>query len=204
MGRVVMVSSLLAGVVLAGCSKNEKPGGEEVAEPVPMQKVFARPGPASEPSAPEQRAGPDIDALADAAYHRPAGTEGGAEGAVDDKNALWAAVFKLKAWLVLMSPQATVKGPAPHVTEHDGQRWVMAFTDPDKLRAYAKEHDLAGEHGEVRMLSLRVPLAMKWLASLQEQGIHGVRFNQGPHGWYAPLTRLEPIRTFLEGKGLLR
>ena len=200
MGRVVIVSLLLAVVLLAGCSRREEPREQEVAEPVPMQKVVAEPGPAAGQGATEQQAGPDIDALADAAYHRP----GGAEGAVEDKNALWVAVFKLKAWLVLMSPRATVKGPEPHVTAYDGKRWVMAFTDPDKLRAYAREHELAGEHGEVRMLSLRVPLAMEWLASLQEKGIHGVRFNQGPHGWYAPLAQLEPIRTFLEGKDLLR
>ena len=198
--RVLVVSAVLVGLPVVGCSKKNEAAKTDKEKAGPAKQVPAGPGSFSARSAPEQKTGPDIDALADAAYHRP----GGAEGAVDDKNALWAAVFRLKAWLVLMSPQATVKGPAPHVTEHDGKRWVMAFTDPDKLRAWAKEHELAGEHGDVRMLSLRVPLAMKWLASLQEKGIHGVRFNQGPHGWYAPLAQLEPIRTFLEGKGLLR
>lgn len=139
---------------------------------------------------------PDFDALAAAA----------AASAATDRAALeelWAALYRHHAWHVLLRPTSAPPAAEPVVREVDGKRWVQAFTSTERLQAWAQEHGLATPAGGALLLTLRPRAAAEWLARLGEAGLHGVRFNDGAHGWYAPVAQLEPIRAHLQQSGRL-
>lgn len=73
----------------------------------------------------------DFRALASKAYPE--------NGATPDKSALdklWAALFKLPNWYVLMSTDSVGK-KEPAVVTIDGEQWVLVFTDLNMVRLYA-------------------------------------------------------------------
>ncbi len=139
---------------------------------------------------------PDFDALADAAFASPATDRAALEE-------LWGALYQHDAWHVLLRPTSELPDPEPVVREVDGKLWVQAFTSTDRLQAWAKEQGLATSEGGALLLTLRPRAAADWLARLGEAGLHGVRFNDGAHGWYAPVAQLEPIRAHLVKQGRL-
>src|SRR5580698_9474682 len=93
---------------------------------------------------------PDFEALCQAAYADGAGME--------QRNALWSAVFRLKEWNFI------ARGEFPNVHPYvcansdvaGGQYMVKAFTDADKLRAFATANKLADPDGSVKFLSIPV------------------------------------------------
>jgi hypothetical protein len=124
---------------------------------------------------------------------------GNQEAAMADQNALWTALLQLPEWHLLFSPQ--LQQPSPQVVTVDGKRWVLVFTDPDRLQKYAQENDLVVDGDKALYTSLSVPDARKTLQSMTSSGIYGVRFNQGAHGWYSPISSIKAIHSFLVNNG---
>src|SRR5580698_7157322 len=93
---------------------------------------------------------PDFEALCQAAYADGAGME--------ERNALWSAVFGLKEWHFIA--RGEIPNVHPYVcansTVAGGQYMVKAFTDPDKLRIFAKDNALTDPDGSVKFLSIPV------------------------------------------------
>ena len=121
---------------------------------------------------------------------------------MDDQSILWSELLTLPEWHLLFAPQ--LSPPSPHVMMVDDKHWVLIFTDPDRLQAFAPEHGLVLDGDKALYTSLSVPDARKMLRSMAQSGIDGVRFNQGAHGWFAPLDSIESIHAFLTNSGQLK
>ena len=125
-----------------------------------------------------------------------------AEGStIEQKTALWRAVFQLKEWHFI------ARGQFPDVTPYvarnasiaNGESLVKAFTDVPKLQAFAKANGLTDEKGEVLFLAMPVPGFMETLRNYQELGVFGIHFNADARdaGFYASLPQLAGIRDFV-------
>ncbi len=143
------------------------------------------------------RPAPDFDALSNAAF---------AKGAtIEDQNALWTLVMKLKQW------QFIARGEFPNVQPYvcsnkgfaDGEPMLKAFTDADKLMAFAKVSRLTDENESVHILAMEVNGFIKTAAQYEAMGVWGIHFNPQNSGFYAPLTQLQPIWDFLKKHGRL-
>jgi hypothetical protein len=140
---------------------------------------------------------PDFEKLCQAAYAEGAGME--------QRNALWCAVFGLKEWNFI------ARGEFPNVhpyvcansTVAGGQYMVKAFTDPDKLRTFAKDNALTDPDGSVRFLSIPVSSFLGSLDEYRRQGVYGIHFNAQGAGFFGPLEKLPAMLTFLEHQGEL-
>lgn len=142
---------------------------------------------------------PDFDQLSVAANREGAGME--------DQNRLFAATFRLGAWLFIA--RGDLPDVRPYVAANrsiaGGAAMVKAFTDSDRLRTFAKSNDLLDATGSVQMLSLPVTGVLVTLDGLAQQGVTHIHFNadECSDGYFVPLRQLEPIRRHLEKHGLL-
>ena len=136
----------------------------------------------------------DFDLLARKAYTP--------EATLEDKNALFAAVFALPQWHFIA--RGVFPNVHPYIARHaevaDGQYMIRAFTDTERLSRFAREWDLVQEGQEVMVLSLPTETIVEYLESYIEQKVHGIWFNSdsASTGFFAPLKQLRPIREFLK------
>lgn len=78
---------------------------------------------------------------------------------------------------------------------------VLAFTDIDRMHAYAKSRKQLNSDGT--MLGMSVPSTTSFPFFESLVGIEGVRFNQGDNGWFAPTANLRGIHSYLIKGGQL-
>ena len=102
--------------------------------------------------------------------------------------AMWRAVFMLKAWYFL--PATDEEGPTrPMVTELEGRHWIPAFTDVRTYRAFVDRQGSDDE--EMRALLLDPGESMERIVEVRE-AIAGVVFNpRSPIAFRAPVDALE-------------
>ena len=135
---------------------------------------------------------PDFDALALAAYPRDAD-----RGPRDALETLWRSVLALPEWTFAIDP-ASVGNPQAFVAIHDDKDCVFAFTDGDRVAAFARENGLTDESGASFNLSLPLPGVFDWLQAAAARGdFTTVQFNFGRIAWFAPVSQLAVIRAHL-------
>jgi hypothetical protein len=121
---------------------------------------------------------------------------------IEDKNALWRAVFALKEWNFIA--RGEFPNMQPYVASNEGvakgEYMLKAFTDPKRLHAFAKDNGLLDEKGNAMILTMPVPGFMETLQSYQEMGVFGIHFNAdaGSMGFFSPLAQLAAIRDFVK------
>jgi hypothetical protein len=143
------------------------------------------------------RSAVDFDVLSRAAF---------AEGAtIEDQNALWGAALRLEEWNFI------ARGELPDVQPYccsnegfaGGKPMLKAFTDCDRLLAFAKMNGLTNDEGSVHILSMPASGFLHAAVEYERMGVWGIHFNAESHGFYAPLAQLRPIVDFLKQHGLL-
>lgn len=127
--------------------------------------------------------------------------EGGVNREYGDK--LWSALYKLPHWYFLMTPKSMAnKMPSAQVI--DGKGWFLAFTDVEKLQAYARQNKDVDKKGNALYLAMSPEQAVEFARKNSKGPVFGVRFNEGqPHGWFAPMNNLTIFPNYLKNKGLL-
>ena len=149
---------------------------------------------------------PDFDALVAKAYgaQSPDSTAGETEdggplefAALD---ALWAAFFGLEEWIYLVRP-VPGRDPYPFIGRFEERTWLYLFTDHERLRRFADANDFLDDHINAHFITMSPPESLSWLQRLaratdeetNEPLVYGLRINEGPHGWFAPLESLPQI-----------
>lgn len=149
--------------------------------------------------APSSVDGPDFDQLSR--------TANAPDASLDDKGALYGAVFQLKDWWFIA--RGDLPDVHPYVASNpsivDSAPMIKAFTDARRLHAFARECGLTDPDGGVQMLSLPVKSILPTMAGYTDQGVTHIHFNadRASDGFYAPLAQLPAIRQHLENNGFL-
>lgn len=139
-----------------------------------------------------------FDELVDAVYHR----EDGVEPQREDQNRLWTAFFELEKWLFITNASETSNGFTPFVGYIEEEPWFFVFTDSQRAFEFAKKFELTDKNGECLYMSLTRDAAFQLISSAEGK-VQGIRVNEGPHGWFAPLENVGRIYNHLIGEGLL-
>lgn len=107
---------------------------------------------------------------------------------------LWGEVYRLDSWFFL------ARGEVPDVRPFIGmvqQRpFVMAFTDAARVAEFAQRQGIAAEDGSARALSMPPDGFASMVQAYIDGGVFGILFNDGPAGFFAPLTNVVPMLEF--------
>ncbi len=120
---------------------------------------------------------------------------------MESQNDLWTALFQLRQWHIMTFPNSKSIPPGLNIETHDGKKWVMAFTDTDRLHEYAKSRNQLNADGTMLGMSVPSRTSFDFFEGLAD--IEGVRFNEGELGWFAPMGNLRAIHTHLVKLGRL-
>jgi hypothetical protein len=136
---------------------------------------------------------PNFTALVAAAYP----DSGDAQG--ESLDALWNALFDLPEWYMLVHPSRIERGdePYPFVANVEGEGWAMVFTSARTAQQFAADQDLVGSDGKAFVMSMETATMRRWISALAEHNVRQVRFDEGPHGWFAPIAQVEAIAAHL-------
>ncbi len=111
-----------------------------------------------------------------------------AEPTTENLQAMWQAVFVQRAWYFI---PASAGATHPMVAEIDGGVWLPIFTDFRKLDVFGQANGLRDSAGEIPMLVLAPPVAMRKVQEFAEH-LDGVVFNPGSEITFrAPVSALE-------------
>ncbi len=119
----------------------------------------------------------------------------------DIQGQLWTALYNLEQWHLMTFPDSKATPPGLNIETHDGKKWVMAFTDTDRLYVYAEARKQLNSDGTMLGMSVPPQTSFDFFEGLQ--GIEGIRFNEGEKGWFAPMRNLRAIHTHLKKQGKL-
>lgn len=118
--------------------------------------------------------GPDFDALVETARKEQS------EEAVRD---LWQSTFDLEKWVFV------ARGEMPNVQPFIGvieeKPYLMAFTDTERATQFANQHELTDDEGNSQTIEMPIAGTIQYVAQVAQQGVVGVLFNNGPHGYFA-------------------
>jgi hypothetical protein len=167
---------------------------------------------------------PDFDALVARAFADSPPQSPAAEAppiSIDDLDKLWAAFLRLEEWIFLVQ-SVPGRDPFPFIGRLDDQLWMFLFTDHERLRRFADARGLLDAELNAHFITMSPVQSIDWLTRLHEAQqnpepgatagvansertppIYGIRVNEGPHGWYAPLESLPAIYGHLEELGRL-
>lgn len=172
-------------------------------------------------SASEDHAAVNFDALVVKAFaepDEPAPNDSDDEApappiSIEDLDHLWSAFLKLDEWIFLVQP-APGKDPFPFIGMIDEQPWLFLFTDHERLRRFADRHDLLDLQSNAHFITMTPDQSLEWLRRLHAAtlapsapaanpvpAVYGIRINEGPRGWYAPLESLPAIYGHLKELG---
>lgn len=135
-----------------------------------------------------------FDTLSQRAYSQGAG--------VHELNELWGHTFLLTEWFFIA--RGSAEHPMPYIASRpdvcEGKNMIRAFTDMEKLKAFAKENNLMEADHNIRMLSIPTEKIINWLQGFIRHGVHGIWFNSDTHsyGYYSPLAQLQAIKDYLD------
>lgn len=94
--------------------------------------------------------------------------------------ALWQAAFDLPEWFFVGSAEGD--DAAPVVGLHDGQPYLLGFTDADRAQAFSDARAAKRAAAATPVLSMSPADAADYVADLREQ-IDGLLMNPGPNGF---------------------
>lgn len=111
---------------------------------------------------------------------------------------LWAAVYALPSWYFVarMSGQSV----SPFVGVVNEQPFLMAFTAKDRADQFARRQGFVDAAGQTTILALPLPGVVQTAEEYRAQGIFGILFNDGPNGFFAPLTNLGPMWQYFQDR----
>lgn len=110
---------------------------------------------------------------------------------------LWGEAYKLTKWHLITKVNSNINETNPFIGELEGKGWFYIFTDSIHANHFATEQGLIDENGLARTIAMEPVAAAEWITKHLELGIFGVRFNEGEHGWFAPISNLMPIYKYL-------
>jgi hypothetical protein len=140
----------------------------------------------------------------------------------EGQTSLWSAAFKLEKWHIIAKdsspgvesacegeqlPWVKVSGELkPFVGNVNGSGWIFAFTDMEHAVEFAEEYKLTGSYGAVRTIAVAPYEGVDWIVeySRKRPAVTGLSFNEGKYGWHIPIENLDPIRTLLIKKRLIK
>ena len=111
---------------------------------------------------------------------------------------LWTKTFNLDKWHFIIKPVVETNDPKPFIGNVDGKGWLYLFTDGMHARNFGEVQGLLGNNGTINTIALEPKKAVEWLKQWAQLGVYGVRFNEGNHGWFAPITNLKPMMDYLK------
>jgi hypothetical protein len=125
-----------------------------------------------------------VDELAEAAR---------ADGGAANLARLWQAVYGLEHWWLF--PTGDAADPRPMVGVVEDRTFLLAFTSDRHLRDFATRRDPSATEAGVAALSVSPADVTRLAPTLARQGVAGILFDQGVHGFVAPVNGLESMWT---------
>ena len=105
--------------------------------------------------------------------------------------ALWSAVYELEKWYFV--GRGEMPNIQPFIGMVEEKPFLMGFTNDKRAHEFALRHKLENDEGTIPILVMTVDAAVEYAMKLQTHGVVGVLFNDGPHGFFAPLQNLAPM-----------
>jgi hypothetical protein len=107
---------------------------------------------------------------------------------------LWQAVYRLEHWWLL--PTGDTADPRPMVGVVEDHTFLLAFTSDRHLRDFAaRQHASTHDEGGVAALYVSPGDLTRMAPTLARRGVAGILFDQGVHGFIAPVNGLESMWT---------
>lgn len=116
------------------------------------------------------------------------------------QDVLWREVFNLERWHFITKPITYFKDAEPFKGKVEGKGWFFLFTDGEHAHKFGERQKFTNADGSVNTIAMKPEEAVEWLEEWAKIGIYGVRFNEGEHGWYAPIENLRPMMKDLKNK----
>lgn len=135
----------------------------------------------------------DFDQLSKNAYH--------ADANLQDKDALWLEVFKLREWFFIAQGAADQIQPFVGTVEVLDKEtlWIHAFTDVNRATYFAKSNNLFLDKLATPILTVNNDgKVLEWIDNQKGGKIKGIFFNGEGHGFFTSLNQLRPIKTHLQ------
>lgn len=151
----------------------------------------------------------DADELPDATDQNETSTEA-PPISIEDLDNLWAAFLNLEEWIFLVK-HVPGSEPFPFIGKLEDALWLFLFTDHERLRRFADARGMLDLELNAHFITMSPLQSLEWLARLhgsaqeatdvdvsvtdqvEPSAVYGIRINEGPHGWYAPLESLSAI-----------
>lgn len=104
---------------------------------------------------------------------------------------LWQAVFRLEHWWLL--PTGDAADPRPMVGVVEDKAFLLAFTSRDHVRDFVLRQDQQVAGDGLPTMGVTPGDVAELVPTLAKQGIAGIIFDQGVHGFMAPVVQLEAL-----------
>lgn len=121
-------------------------------------------------------------------------------GNSEDLTILWRTTLNLKQWHFITKHRDDINDRNPFIGEIENRPWVFLFTDRQKAQQYCTTDGNDGftdENGGVYIISMDTDKAIDYIFKLYEQGVFGMRINEG-NGWFSPIENLKAIIDFVK------
>jgi hypothetical protein len=113
--------------------------------------------------------------------------------AEDGLRLIWNKAFSLPEWFFIPFGENNL----PFMGTVDDKSWVFAFTDIKHAQDFAFEMGIIDGAVDAHVVTIDTKEVIDFLDNFNESGVHGIRFNEGTHGWYTTLTNIRAIRDFV-------
>jgi len=114
-----------------------------------------------------------------------------ASGSGEDMDRLWRETYKLDQWYFIA--RGKIPNVHPFIGVVEDKQFLFAFTDEQHAMAFAQNQGFTDEKGNSMVLSMPVNGFIESSDQYRYQGVFGILFNEGPHGYFAPLDNLVPM-----------
>lgn len=111
-------------------------------------------------------------------------------------HSLWRAVYGLEHWLFIA--RGELDSPRPFAISHQQGPLVLAFTTSARARTAGVANGLSEDEAGI-ILTMPLPGAVDWAASMAQSGVIGLVVDYGTLDLLAPITNLVPMRDWFAG-----
>ncbi len=121
-----------------------------------------------------------------------------------DMESLYRSLFELEEWIFLSNQWDDVDTASPLIVTLENRKWVYVFTDATTVMNFVKATpEYTTPNGSVLVIKIVVERALKLMGELSNQGIYGIRVNDGSMGWNFPIAELDAILFHLDKTNVL-
>lgn len=103
---------------------------------------------------------------------------------------LWSTTYSLGNWY--FAARGALPNVSPFVGVVAGKPYLFAFTDTKRAEAFCHQQGFAADGGSVQVLS--IPIDGLGRTEQYASDVHGILFNNGAHGYFAPLANVKLCR----------